>query len=121
MEDVWEVARAQLAGLPDGRGLNIAYEALDRHVDEGHGDRVALRCVALDESVEQHTYRDLQLLTNRFASMLDGPRSRSTPTLSGCAGPGQSDPLTRALVTVDPGLGSGRRTRGPAQRSSSPG
>ena len=27
----WDVARAELDGLPEGRGLNIAYEAVDRH------------------------------------------------------------------------------------------
>lgn len=33
----WDRARAELAGLPGGRGLNIAHEAVDRHVDEGRG------------------------------------------------------------------------------------
>lgn len=28
----WEQARARLAGLPAGAGLNIAHEALDRHL-----------------------------------------------------------------------------------------
>ena len=27
----WEAARALLDGLPGGRGLNIAHEAVDRH------------------------------------------------------------------------------------------
>ena len=27
----WEAARAQLDGLPGGRGINIAHEAADRH------------------------------------------------------------------------------------------
>jgi acetyl-CoA synthetase len=27
----WDRARAQLDGLPGGRGLNIAHEAVDRH------------------------------------------------------------------------------------------
>jgi len=29
----WEEARRELSGLPGNRGLNIAYEAMDRHVD----------------------------------------------------------------------------------------
>ncbi len=70
-EAVWAQARAGLAGLPGGRGLNIAHEAVDRHVDEGHGDREALRCLDLDGTVTRYTYRDLRLLTNRFASVLD--------------------------------------------------
>ena len=32
----WSDARAMLDGLPDG-GLNIAHEAVDRHVAAGHG------------------------------------------------------------------------------------
>jgi acetyl-CoA synthetase len=32
----WRSARAELAGLPGG-GLNIAHEALDRHVQAGRG------------------------------------------------------------------------------------
>jgi acetyl-CoA synthetase len=27
----WEAAERELAGLPNGRGLNIAHEAVDRH------------------------------------------------------------------------------------------
>ena len=34
----WQNARAELAGLPDDRGLNIAHEAVDRHAD-GHARR----------------------------------------------------------------------------------
>jgi hypothetical protein len=40
----WEAARAELDGLPGGRGLNIAHEAVDRHASYGiiapltHGD-----------------------------------------------------------------------------------
>ncbi|HKU03703.1 MAG TPA: acetate--CoA ligase, partial [Arthrobacter sp.] len=39
----WEQARQALAGLPGGRGVNIAYEAVDRHVAEGRGAKEALR------------------------------------------------------------------------------
>jgi acetyl-CoA synthetase len=38
----WAVARAELAGLPAG-GLNIAYEAVDRHADGPLADIAALR------------------------------------------------------------------------------
>ena len=38
----WAAARARLAGLPGG-GLNIAYEAVDRHADGPLADTVALR------------------------------------------------------------------------------
>ena len=36
----WEEAQRELAGLPGGRGINIAYEAIDRHVDAGDGARM---------------------------------------------------------------------------------
>jgi hypothetical protein len=38
----WAQARALLDGLPDG-GLNIAHEAIDRHVLAGRGGKLALR------------------------------------------------------------------------------
>ena len=68
----WEVARQGLAGLPGGRGLNIAHEAVDRHVLEGHGSRVALRCLGTKGQVEDVTYDDLRRSTNRFAHVLRG-------------------------------------------------
>jgi acetyl-CoA synthetase len=43
----WDQARARLDGLPGG-GLNIAHEAVDRHVAHGQGDRLALRWLARD-------------------------------------------------------------------------
>jgi acetyl-CoA synthetase len=66
----WDRARAELAGLPGGRGLNIAHEAVDRHVADGHGDRVALRCVGLDGAAEDITYESLRRRSNRFANVL---------------------------------------------------
>ena len=66
----WEQARAELAGLPGGRGLNIAHEAIDRHVDAGDGARVALRCVDEDGVVTTTTYEQMRRETNRFANVL---------------------------------------------------
>ncbi|MBC9715919.1 acetate--CoA ligase [Streptomyces sp. TRM66268-LWL] len=62
----WSKARERLAGLPGG-GLNISYEAVDRHVAEGRGGRIALRCVRRDGSVDTVTYAELALESNRFA------------------------------------------------------
>ena len=39
----WDAIRGELAGLPEGRGLNIAHEAVDRHADGGLYERVAIR------------------------------------------------------------------------------
>jgi len=65
----WEEARTALDGLPGG-GLNIAYEALDRHLTQGHGDRLALRWLGKDGTVRDFTYVELSAQTGRFASVL---------------------------------------------------
>jgi acetyl-CoA synthetase len=66
----WAAARGQLAGLPDGRGLNIGYEAVDRHVMGERRDSVALRCVDRHDVVVDITYADLHQRTNQFANLL---------------------------------------------------
>ena len=66
----WREARSKLDGLPGGRGLNIAHEAVDRHVLHGNGGRTALRCIDLDGNVESYSYDQLHVLTNRFANVL---------------------------------------------------
>jgi acetyl-CoA synthetase len=68
----WDAARRQLDGLPGGLGLNIAHEAVDRHVGAGHGDRLALRWLGKRGGVEDYTYGDLARLSNRFANVLRG-------------------------------------------------
>ncbi len=70
--DVWSEARGHLDGLPDGRGLNIAHEAVDRHVLHGAGGDLALRCIGLDDSVSGVSYQELSDLTSAFANILDG-------------------------------------------------
>jgi acetyl-CoA synthetase len=66
----WDKARRELSGLPGGRGLNIAYETLDRHLDCGSGQKVAFRFLRLDGSIEDKTFADLSQETNRFANLL---------------------------------------------------
>jgi acetyl-CoA synthetase len=65
----WEAARNLLDGLPDG-GLNIAYEAVDRHVAHGRGGALALRWLSADGRMVDYTYDDLRRQTNRFANVL---------------------------------------------------
>lgn len=50
--------------------MNIAYEAIDRHVKVGKGDKIAIRWIAKDESRHEFTYADLKQQTNRFANAL---------------------------------------------------
>jgi acetyl-CoA synthetase len=65
----WEAARDRLDGFPDG-GLNIAYEAVDRHADGPLANVVALRCLSKSGAVTDLTYAQLYRATNRFAQML---------------------------------------------------
>jgi acetyl-CoA synthetase len=64
----WQQARAQIKGY--GRGINIAYEAVDRHVDEGHGEQLALICLDKTGNRQTVTYAQLQEQSNRFANLL---------------------------------------------------
>ncbi|MET8451841.1 acetate--CoA ligase [Streptomyces sp. NPDC005209] len=66
----WAEARAALQGLPGGRGLNIAHEAVDRHAASDHATAVALRCVGRDDSLTCVTYGELARSTARFANVL---------------------------------------------------
>ncbi len=68
----WTAARALLDGLPGGRGLNIAHEAVDRHAAGARAGREALRWIGQDGSRRTLTYRDLRAATNRFANALRG-------------------------------------------------
>jgi acetyl-CoA synthetase len=68
----WDGARRALDGLPGGRGLNIAHEAVDRHAAGAGRDRVAVRWLRRDGSVTQFTYGELATTTNRFANTLAG-------------------------------------------------
>ena len=69
MTDYWETARSALSGLPGG-GINIAHEAVDRHVDDGLGSSVAIRWISTSGETTDLTYRELSQRTNRFARAL---------------------------------------------------
>ena len=66
----WTKARADLDGLPDGRGLNIAHEAVDRHAAGPRRDRAAIRWLSKDGTRRDFTYADLRDETSRFANVL---------------------------------------------------
>ena len=65
----WPRARAALSGLPGG-GINIADEAVDRHVRDGRGDRTALRWLAKSGVATDFSYAELAAQSNRFANAL---------------------------------------------------
>ncbi len=68
----WGAARRQLDGLPAGRGLNIAHEAVDRHAAGPRRDHLALRWLGKGGEGRDCTYGELRRLTNRFANVLQG-------------------------------------------------
>lgn len=65
----WAAARARLAGLPGG-GLNIAHEAVDRHVMAGHGDQTALIWLGREGDRKMISYAELAAEAARFAHVL---------------------------------------------------
>ena len=65
----WASARSQLDGL-EGGALNIAYEAVDRHVVKGGGRKLALRWLGKDGDSKDFTYSELSAASNRFANVL---------------------------------------------------
>jgi acetyl-CoA synthetase len=70
--DFWERARGELDGLPGGRGLNIAHEAIDRHAMGERSDHLALRSLGKRGQVRDLTYAELGRETSRFANALQG-------------------------------------------------
>ncbi|HEU4641967.1 MAG TPA: acetate--CoA ligase, partial [Gemmatimonadaceae bacterium] len=67
----WSAAlHEELSGLPGGAGLNIAYEAVDRHATGERAARLALRWLGRHGARLDFTYGDLARLTNRFANVL---------------------------------------------------
>src|SRR5512141_316497 len=66
----WAQARTWLDGLPDGGGLNIAHEAVDRHLLHGRGGKTAIRWLGKAGARRELSYADLARETNRFANAL---------------------------------------------------
>jgi acetyl-CoA synthetase len=66
----WEAAGASLSGLPGG-GLNIAFEAVERHARGVRADAVALRFIAADGGRRELSFGELDAATNRFANLLE--------------------------------------------------
>lgn len=65
----WENIARELSGLPDKKGLNIAYEAIERHTDRVK-NTIAFRFIRKDRSFHDLTYGELQKQTSQFANVL---------------------------------------------------
>ena len=86
VEFSWEEARRRLDGLPGGRGLNIAHEAVDRHTAGLHGNRLALRWISRTGARRDLTYDDLRAATNQFANVLTSLGVKKGDVVSTLAG-----------------------------------
>ncbi|HWC30178.1 MAG TPA: AMP-binding protein, partial [Dehalococcoidia bacterium] len=67
----WDELAKELDGLPGG-GLNIAYEALDRHVAKGNGDKPAILWEGKTGDQETYTFADMARLSNKWCDVLRG-------------------------------------------------
>jgi len=65
----WDDVNKELDGLPGG-GLNLAYEAIDRHTKTGRRDKVALIWEGKNGEEERYTFAQMAALSNRFANVL---------------------------------------------------
>jgi acetyl-CoA synthetase len=65
----WDAAARELTGLPGG-GLNIAYEAVDRHAAGPLKEHLALRWIGRSAPIRDFTYGQLKEETARFAHVL---------------------------------------------------
>jgi acetyl-CoA synthetase len=66
--DPWAEARRSIDGWQGG--INIAHEALDRHVAAGHGAQTALRWLGKSGATRDFSYADLTDRAGRFANVL---------------------------------------------------
>ncbi|MBY7663795.1 acetate--CoA ligase [Staphylococcus agnetis] len=64
----WEDVEKAFSWYDTGK-INMAYECIDRHVDEGKGDKIALNYKD-DSRTEQYTFEDLQKKSNQAANVL---------------------------------------------------
>jgi acetyl-CoA synthetase len=66
----WEKARRELDGLPGNHGLNIAYEAVDRHAAGAKAKQTAIRFLGKNAALRDFDYGELKTLTGKFANVL---------------------------------------------------
>ncbi len=65
----WDAERDRMGGLPGG-GINMAFEAVDRHAQGARRAQVALRFVGRNVPALDLSYAELSLRCNRFANVL---------------------------------------------------
>lgn len=65
----WEKAVHNVTFFADGT-FNAAYNAIDRHVENGKKDKVALHYKGANDEKESYTFGDLKTLSDKFANVL---------------------------------------------------
>jgi acetyl-CoA synthetase len=65
----WEALSKELDGLPGG-GINVAYEALDRHVKTDRRTKPAMLWEGKNGEQETYTFEDLAKLSNKWTNVL---------------------------------------------------
>ncbi|SFM21924.1 acetyl-CoA synthetase [Gracilibacillus orientalis] len=64
----WSDAKALLSAAKTGK-INAAYETIDRHVDEGYGDKIALHYINEGEK-RSYTFKEVKDQTDHYARIL---------------------------------------------------
>ncbi len=82
----WAEASRELDWLPGGRGLNIAYEAVARHVARGYGDQTAIIWRGKSGERQEISYAELDSRASRFANVLAGLGVRAGDRVYSLAG-----------------------------------
>ena len=67
---LWETVAKELSGLPEGKGLNIAHEAIDKHTLTNQKNSIALRFIKKNSDFQDFTYSELKVQTSKFANVL---------------------------------------------------
>ncbi len=80
----WDAAWQRIAG--DKESVNIAYEAVDRHVAAGYGQQPAMRFLRKSGDEYVITYADLKAQTARFANLLHSLECAKGARVYGLAG-----------------------------------
>lgn len=64
----WDEVKKAFSWNETGK-INMAYECIDRHVDNGKGDKIALN-YRDEKRKEQYSFKELKVLSNRAANVL---------------------------------------------------
>ena len=65
----WDDIYNEVPWLPGG-GLNNAYVCIDKHVEDGNGNKQAMIWEGKNGEQEKYTFNDLKIKTDKFASVL---------------------------------------------------